>query len=112
MSERALRTHSRQFNGGVTYTNDHGSIKVSPTGYVYNTYVDPDHRGKGYAQELWDMAVQDADKNQKTLKTNPSEDWIISAFLERRGFQPTDNDLGVSEWAHRPGYIRFPRKEI
>jgi len=106
----AVRSHSRQFPGGVVYENEFGSVRVAPSGYVHDIYVKPEHRGKGHAGSVLSLALEDADRHGVTLRTN-AETQQVEGLLSRRGFVFSDADQGMQYFTHLPGMTRPPRKE-
>ncbi len=60
---------NKQNKGHVTYTIDNGVMDIN------GTYVDPDHRGHGYAKELVDAAVEYA--KSKNLKLHPTCSYAV-----------------------------------
>ena len=109
MGERIHRTHSRQFDGGAIYFNDHGSVRVDPTGYMHTVFVKPEFRGQGHMVSVASMAGRDADRNGKTLRTNAEQDFLAQALEASGRWERAESDhLGKKDFSHLPGYVRRP----
>ena len=69
-----------------TYESEHGSAKVTPSGYVYNVGIRPEVRGQGHGTALMRQIITDADRLGSPLSLNARED--LHPWYQRLGFQP------------------------
>ena len=76
------------------YRTEHGSAKVSPTGYVWNLSV-YGSRGRGRGTELMQQITADADRLGKPLTVHAREE--LHPFYQRLGFEK----VGTDELGHR-----------
>lgn len=74
------------------YQSEHGSLRVSPEGYVSNLWLRPESRGFNVrAIKLGREVTNDADRLGKRLTTHAREE--LHPVYKRFGFQVTGEDV-------------------
>jgi len=96
--------NGRQFD--PVYETDHGSAKVTPTGYVYNVRVKEGERGHGYGSELMQRITSDADALGSELTLNARSE--LHPWYRKHGFEVATD---ASEFGGVPFLKRKPKVE-
>jgi len=94
----------------ATYETPHGSARVTPTGYVHNVFIRPEHRGVGHGTALMNQIVSDADRLGLPLSLNARED--LHLWYQRMGFN-VDTSPAAEKLAatlRMPLLVRQPRR--
>jgi predicted GNAT family N-acyltransferase len=99
---------SNQFKS--VYESEHGSARVTPSGYVYNVSIRHDVRGQGKGTELMGAIATDADRLGRPLSLHARED--LHPWYRRLGFEEDTRPAAELEKRimGQPLLIREPRR--
>jgi GNAT superfamily N-acetyltransferase len=91
------------------YETEHGSLTVTPRGYVNNFYVKEAERGKGHGAAIGALLIADADRLGKPLYAHAREE--LHGFYGRAGFKVmNEHPLNPLPGSNAPFLVREPRR--
>ena len=94
----------------AVYESQHGSARVTPSGYVHNVYIRQGARGQGHGTKLMGKITEHADRIGRPLSLNARED--LHPWYRRMGFEE-DRSPGAEIEAKvfgEPLLVRQPRR--